>query len=237
MGGKNKIELYRNGWRKDQALHIYSTTASVTAALIGIAIDDEVIGGLDDTLVDLLPRYEEFMSTDAHSITLRQLMNMTAGFPYDFAVDQVATKPAFTGRATVGDPAFDARTDFGWGTDAAGLNSGCCLLRLTPVDMAKIGELFRSDGLWRGSRIMPTGWAGECTRQGRLSADFGLLWYTTTMRGHAVWLSRGGEGQLIAIVPDRELAVVVASVGTKEFHIPEYDASSFLNNVTLPAIG
>lgn len=78
----------------------------------------------------------------------------------------IKTEPAFTGRATVGDPAFDSRTDFGWGTDAAGLNSGCCLLRLTPADVTKIGELFRSGGVWRGTRILPAGWAAECTPRG-----------------------------------------------------------------------
>lgn len=86
-----KVELYRNGWREDQALHVYSTTASVTAALIGIAIDDQLIGSLDDTLADLLPRYDDSMSPEVRNITIHQPMDMTAGFPYDFAVDQVAT--------------------------------------------------------------------------------------------------------------------------------------------------
>lgn len=110
-----------------------------------------------------------------------------------FAPLGIRTEPAFTGRATVGDPAFDSRTDFGWGTDAAGLNSGCCLLRLTPTDIAKIGEPFRSHGVRRGTRILPAGWAAECTRRGKPSADVGLLWYTTTMRGRLAWLTRGGE--------------------------------------------
>lgn len=37
--------------------------------------------------------------------------------------------------------------------------------------------------------------------------------------------------------PDRELVVAVASVGTEEFDIPEYDASFLLDNVSLPVIG
>jgi hypothetical protein len=51
------------------------------------------------------------------------------------------------------DPAYDRLTRFDWGTDAAGLHSGCCLLRLRPADMIKFGELIwvEASGMEGGS--------------------------------------------------------------------------------------
>ena len=31
-------------------------------------------------------------------------------------------------------------------------------LRLSALDMAKIGELYRQDGLWQGKQLLPAGW-------------------------------------------------------------------------------
>ena len=58
-------------------------TKSVTSALIGIALDEQIIGSLDQTLDELLPKYRRFMTVEEKQISLRQLMDMTAGFPPD----------------------------------------------------------------------------------------------------------------------------------------------------------
>jgi CubicO group peptidase (beta-lactamase class C family) len=64
-------------------LHVWSVTKSVVSALIGIAIDEKIISGLDATLLELLPRYQKYLTVEERSVTLRQLMSMTAGFPPD----------------------------------------------------------------------------------------------------------------------------------------------------------
>ena len=83
VGGETKVAHYRNGMKPEEALHVWSVTKSVTSALIGIAIDEQIISGLDATLPELLPRYRKYLSAEEKSITLRQLMSMTAGFPPD----------------------------------------------------------------------------------------------------------------------------------------------------------
>jgi CubicO group peptidase (beta-lactamase class C family) len=45
-------------------------------------------------------------------------------------------------RVSLGDPAYNVLARFDWGTDAAGLHTACCLLRLRPADMIKFGELY-----------------------------------------------------------------------------------------------
>ena len=83
VGGETKLAHYRNGSKPQDALHVWSVTKSVVSALIGIAIDEKIISGLDGTLLELLPRYQKYLTAEEKSITLRQLMSMAAGFPSD----------------------------------------------------------------------------------------------------------------------------------------------------------
>ena len=87
VDGETKIAHYRNGSKPEDALHVWAVTKSVVSALIGIAIDEKIISGLDATLVELLPRYQKYLTADEKSITLRQLMSMTAGFPDEVVED------------------------------------------------------------------------------------------------------------------------------------------------------
>jgi CubicO group peptidase (beta-lactamase class C family) len=60
-------------------------------------------------------------------------------------------------RVLLSDPAYDRLTRFDWGTDAAGLHTACCLLRLRPADMIKFGELYLGGGVWHGKQISARG--------------------------------------------------------------------------------
>ena len=97
VDGETKVAHYRNGSKPEDALHVWSVTKSVVSALIGIAIDEKIISGLDATLPELLPRYQKYLTAEEKSITLRQLMSMTAGFPSD-ELDKI-------------DKVFEQRTD------------------------------------------------------------------------------------------------------------------------------
>ncbi len=44
-------------------------------------------------------------------------------------------------------------------------------------DFARVGELMRNKGLWRGRRIVPESWVEESTRPCPLSAQYGYLWW------------------------------------------------------------
>jgi CubicO group peptidase (beta-lactamase class C family) len=55
-------------------------TKSVLSVLIGIAIADGLIAGLDQPLSELLPNHRRSMSNATAQTTLRQLMTMSGGF-------------------------------------------------------------------------------------------------------------------------------------------------------------
>jgi CubicO group peptidase (beta-lactamase class C family) len=71
---------------------LQSVTKSFVSTLVGIAVEEGLIGGVDDTLEELLPQYADAMSPAVRATTLRELLTMTAGFPGG----QEAAGPAFT---------------------------------------------------------------------------------------------------------------------------------------------
>jgi CubicO group peptidase (beta-lactamase class C family) len=313
VGGETMLAHYRNRSKPQDALHVWSVTKSVVSALIGIAIDEQIISGLDATLLELLPRYQKYLSAEEESITLRQLMSMTAGFPPDdpapfenihsvfkrrtdpipmiltdgldlppghgfsyssrgahlvsavlrealvradpdhprsvleyareklFDPLEIDSSGAREERVLLSDPAYDRLTRFDWATDAAGLNTACCLLRLRPSDMIKFGELYLGDGVWHGKQILPPGWV-ELSTTVSPHSEYALMWWRMTLipvtdnpTAHDALIARGSEGQLIAIVPDLELVVAVGSVPTADYAVPGSDVSFLLTEVILPA--
>jgi CubicO group peptidase (beta-lactamase class C family) len=306
VDGETKITRYRNGSKPEDALHVWSVTKSVVSALIGIAIDEKIISGLDATLPELLPRYQKHLTADERSITLRQLMSMTAGFPQDeplknlhklfiqrtdpiptilteglnlppgqvfnyssrsshlvsavlrealvradpdhprtvleyareklFDPLEIDSSGARESRVSLSDPAYEQLTRFDWATDAAGLHSGCCLLRLRPADMIKVGELYLGGGNWHGKQILPTGWVKQTMTPSEQSSQYGLMWWLDIdQHGHPAWVARGWGGQVIGVVPEHQLVVAIGSVPTDD--IEGTDPWPLVNEVIVPALG
>ena len=75
--------------------NVFSVTKSVMSMLIGIAIDERKLRGVDQTLAELLPAYTATMPPAVKAVTLRQILTMTAGLPPD--------PPGLPGFVTSGD--------------------------------------------------------------------------------------------------------------------------------------
>ena len=91
VDGQPKISHYRHGATAEETTHVWSVTKSVVSTLIGIAIADGIVSGLDDPLGELLPQHRQAMSPAVAEVTLRQLMTMSAGFIPD-APEEAARK-------------------------------------------------------------------------------------------------------------------------------------------------
>jgi CubicO group peptidase (beta-lactamase class C family) len=63
--------------------NLFSVTKSVMSMLIGIAIDERKLRGVDQTLAELLPAYAATMPSAVKAVTLRQVLTMTGGLPPD----------------------------------------------------------------------------------------------------------------------------------------------------------
>ncbi len=77
--GETVFEQYY-GTTAERYQDIESVTKSVMSTLVGIAVDEGDITGLDATLAELLPQYRDTMTPDVAAATLEQVLTMTAGF-------------------------------------------------------------------------------------------------------------------------------------------------------------
>lgn len=108
---------------------------------------------------------------------------------------------------------FQDKNISGWATDPQGINTAAWGLTLTPIDMAKIGQLYLDKGLWNGSEIVPKWWVDESTikhsRWEKLS--YGYLWWIIDNNEH-IYAAIGDGGNVIYINEKEKLVISIASL-------------------------
>ena len=72
-------EYYQDGYDETSIFPVHSASKSFTSALIGIAIEEGLISGIDAKLSEYLPQATD---TDKADITLRHLLTHTGGFEW-----------------------------------------------------------------------------------------------------------------------------------------------------------
>jgi len=120
--------------------------------------------------------------------------------------------------------------DFHWKRTPKGLADTEGGLYLAPRDLAKLGELYMKDGVWRGKRILPKGWAAESVAP-RVDTHekgfrYGYQWWIppasasdgANPKAFAAW---GYGGQFLFVVPDLDLIAVFT--GWNIYDKPELD--------------
>lgn len=109
-----------------------------------------------------------------------------------------------------------------WETDATGTFVGSSYLYATARDYARFGMLYLNDGVWQGERILPEGWVAYSTTptraapKGEYGAHFWLNRGRTAQATERLYprlpadafFARGYQGQIIAMIPSRNLVVV-----------------------------
>lgn len=74
-------EYYEEGYDENALFPIHSACKSFTSALIGIAIDEGFIGGVEDLLSDYLPQVAQ-MTNGKQNLTLEHLLTQTSGLEW-----------------------------------------------------------------------------------------------------------------------------------------------------------
>lgn len=87
------VELYNPGSGPEVTHDIRSVTKSVMSILIGIAVDEGSIAGVDQTLAQLLPAYGPIMAPGVGEVTLEQVLTMTGGLLSDESAPELVTEP------------------------------------------------------------------------------------------------------------------------------------------------
>lgn len=75
-GGRIVVEKYWKEWTPQTAQPIYSSSKSVAATLIGMAIEDGKLKGVNQSMADFIPSWK---GSPKEAITLRHVLSMTSG--------------------------------------------------------------------------------------------------------------------------------------------------------------
>ena len=102
----------------------------------------------------------------------------------------------------------------GWAVDPQGINTASWGLFLTPLEMAKIGQLYLNGGVWDGKQIVSAGWISESTKEHSRCVQWGNLAY-----GYLWWLidgdsyaAMGDGGNVIYVNTKKQLVISIASL-------------------------
>lgn len=262
-----------------ETLHeLHSVTKSVNSLLIGIAIDQGYISGVDAKALDFFPEYEDLASDSAKGeISLRDLLVMRSGLKWDestypytdsrndhSAMNKSTNQVHFVlSRPLVGEPGDQSSynsgvsivigdilrkatglhaddfaqknlfeplgiTNYGWQRYASGAVQTGGGLRLRPRDMAKIGQLFLNEGMWRKERIVSKEWILDSKQYNRewkadfpRSTGYGYQWWLTNRieSGQVVPIvsANGRGGQYIFIMPSLQMVAVFTGWNDNRF--------------------
>jgi CubicO group peptidase (beta-lactamase class C family) len=224
--GKVVIERYYQGTRASDRLPIFSITKSVTSALVGIAIADGRLSGVDERLpwrtqvtvgqlLSMTAGYApsvNFKRADPESLADRPLLNRPGTWAYDGgSMDLLADLLARATGMSAAD--YAQRRLFGplGITGVRWLGSrGSSGLLLRPRDLLAFGQLYLDHGVWHGKHIVPESWIRLSTRSHvrvRRGLDYGFGWWIRP----GSYAGYGYLGQVLAIFPRRDEVVLITS--------------------------
>lgn len=115
--------------------------------------------------------------------------------------------------------AFNQATDIsGWVTDFKGLNTGGWGLTLSPMDMAKIGQLYLNKGMWNGKKIVSQEWVEESikvhSKWEEQKLSYGYLWWIIDEEDQ-VCAAMGDGGNVIYFHGKKNIVISIASLFSK----------------------
>ena len=107
-------------------------------------------------------------------------------------------------------------TEVEWIKGSNGEEAAASGLRMTPRDLAKIGQLLLNQGQWNGTQLVPSEWLAESFKESILAfgkVKYGYHWYLP--RNHK-WSNgqfgaAGNGGQRLVVFPDYQLTVVITA--------------------------
>ncbi|MDL2324259.1 beta-lactamase family protein [Ruminococcaceae bacterium OttesenSCG-928-A16] len=102
-----------------------------------------------------------------------------------------------------------------WVADEQGLNTASWGLTLTPIEMAKMGQLYLNGGAWAGKPIVPASWVAQST-QGhscwqQMHLPYGYLWWVLN-KNRRIYAAMGDGGNIIYCNEEKQLVVAMAAL-------------------------
>lgn len=107
----------------------------------------------------------------------------------------------------------------GWTRDPQGYYLGGNEMALSPLALARLGEVYRRGGRWDGTRVLGADWVRRSlaprTRSAFSGLDYGYGWFLGRAGDEPMALARGYGGQVICVLPGLEMTVAITSDATR----------------------
>jgi CubicO group peptidase (beta-lactamase class C family) len=147
-------------------------------------------------------------------------------------------------RSALFEPLGIANSEWAIGRDGEAIAASG--LRLTPRDLARIGQLVLVGGSLDGSSIVPSAWLEAAFKPAAMVRDgqhYGYFWRVGELayasksgtRGERYREAVGNGGQILAIMPERALVIAVTAGNyndRKDWEVPE----AVLRRIVLPSL-
>jgi len=238
--GQPVYEFHRDA-AAGQPLGVQSIDKSVLSTLVGIAIGQGRIAGVDQPVLALVPEWAPLNPDPrAAAITLRHLLTLSSGFDTSvrtgtsardawarpllaepgqrFAYDNamVPLLRVIVEKAT-GVPLLDyARRELAEPLGVGGFDARQGL-KLRTVDMARLGQLYLDKGAWKGRQLLPQDYVLAATQPQvaggpPLSFPYGFGWWVIPSKlERQTFMAAGFGGQFIWVYAPLELVVAIQS--------------------------
>ncbi len=163
-------------------------------------------------------RYAPIVGPDILSGILERAAGQSAfefAKEYLFAPLGITVEKTITFHSKEEQMAFYKATDIScWVAGPTGVNTAGWGLTLSPMDMAKIGQMFLNGGMWNGNRIVSEKWVSDSTseqsRWKQRDLPYGYLWWIGEQdNGYA---AMGDGGNIIYVSPDKNMVVASTSL-------------------------
>ncbi|HLK97531.1 MAG TPA: serine hydrolase [Hymenobacter sp.] len=129
-----------------------------------------------------------------------------------------------------------------WSYTPQGVPSTAGGLRLTPLDLARFGQLYKNGGRWQGQQILPAGWVAESFRkyhQTPFGDFYGYLWWNKTYdvagKRQETFFCSGNGGNKIFVFMDLDLVVVVTASAYNQPYMHK-QVDELMEQYVLPAV-
>ncbi|WP_299258314.1 serine hydrolase [uncultured Kushneria sp.] len=102
-----------------------------------------------------------------------------------------------------------------WTQDPQGIYFGGNEMGLTPQALLAFGEMYRTHGRYRGRQVIPETWISASwqprTHSFYNGDDYGYGWFHSEIEGEPVHYGWGYGGQVLFVVPGRDMTIVLTS--------------------------
>ncbi len=102
-----------------------------------------------------------------------------------------------------------------WTTDPQGRYMGGNQMAMSPLGLARIGDMVLNDGTINGQEVVSQNWIETSWEPRGLSPFsndlYGYGWFLTEYAGQKAAYARGYGGQMLVVVPELQLSIVITS--------------------------